>query len=145
MQLLDLFTVFKVQKIKKIYKEDMNKGTIWSFCCLKIFLLHKCRFKTLITFFSFFYRAMIIWTHVNTFYDTTFQFLIKPILLWPHCSSTPAAFYPACLSKLLLELLFFKLPKWWMQCWEACKSFTFSCGWEWGKIVCIFLNTIHNG
>lgn len=49
MQLLDLFNAFKVQKNKKIYKEDMNKGTLRHFLSENI-SLHKCRFKTLITF-----------------------------------------------------------------------------------------------
>lgn len=56
MQLLNLFNAFKVQKNKKIYKEDMNKGTLCR-CLSENISLHKCRFKTLMTFLL--YRVKI--------------------------------------------------------------------------------------
>lgn len=71
MQLLDLFNAFKVQKNKKyIYKEDMNKGTLRSFC-LKIFLFAWMPVENIDH--NLFYRAVIFWIHVNILNDITLQ------------------------------------------------------------------------
>lgn len=68
MQLLDLFNAFKVQKnLKKYIKKTWIRVPYIDFC-LKIFLLHKCRFNTLITFCITGWRFFGI--HVNILYIT---------------------------------------------------------------------------
>lgn len=60
--------LLKCKKIKKIYKEDMNKGTLRSFC-LKIFLCINAGLKHCPHIML--YRVKIFRIHVNILYDTT--------------------------------------------------------------------------
>ena len=68
MQLLNFFNAFKVQKNKKIYKEDMNKGTLRSFFVWKYFFCINAKFKTLITFCFTGWRSF---EDVNILHDIT--------------------------------------------------------------------------
>lgn len=115
-----LHTTVHVWMCECVCKNNMNKGTIGS-VCMKIFLLHECRLKL----WSLPYRTMIF----STCKHISWQ---KTIKIQSHNGHTAAAFYLACLWKLHLESLFFKLSNRINGCStkKPGNIFTFSCSWQ---------------
>lgn len=119
--------LLKCKKIKnKIYKEDMNKGTLCIFLCLKIFLLHKCPN----TDHNFLYRVKIFCIHVNILYDITLQFLIKSI------SCATAVFNPVSLCQNCQNVMCSYRWYGWQEAWKSV------CSWQWGINILYILK--HN-